>query len=138
MQESPAAEVNAKPSEKAPYLSRCGKRNVNGFGQNIEGLEEDESKFGEWPGSCALMRSTMNICGASLIAPGVVLTSAVCVNRDKNNVSSLRVRCGEWDIKNDKELGVAAIEIHPGYDSDNYYANDFAVIFMDGEFSAKK
>ena len=84
------------------------------------------------------MRSTFIFCGASLLSPGALLTSAHCVARNRADIS---VRCGEWDTRsenepiNHQELKVASINIHPEYDPQNHYANDFAVIFVDGEFS---
>ena len=44
------------------------------------------------------------LCGASLIAPKVVLTSGHCVNDTENLQDILTVRCGEWDTQNEDEM----------------------------------
>ncbi len=41
------------------------------------------------------------VCGASLVAPGLVLTAAHCVA--DLPVAELRVRCGEWDTQQEIE-----------------------------------
>ena len=61
------------------------KRNINGISARIvEGSEVGFSQFGEWPHMCALLslatiggqEHQLYKCGASLIAPNVVLTAA--------------------------------------------------------------
>merc|ERR1711971_650285 len=70
----------------------CGQRHENGLGVRIQGFNEYESQFGEWPHMCAVLAEepvaqdpgyagepqTVNLyqCGGSLIAPGVILTAA--------------------------------------------------------------
>ena len=52
--------------------------------QNIIG---GGTQYGEWPHMCAVLKSAevsgekvnLYVCGASLIAPGIVLTGAHCV-----------------------------------------------------------
>ena len=43
------------------------------------------------------------LCGASLIAPEVVLTSGHCVNDSSVLSGKLEVRCGEWDTSGETE-----------------------------------
>lgn len=68
--------------------SRCGIRNANGLDFKITG-NTNEAEYGEFPWMLALLKVDFNpeidktqfICGASLIAPSVVLTGAHCVNK---------------------------------------------------------
>ena len=43
------------------------------------------------------------LCGASLIAPQVVLTSGHCVNDTEDLNDRLVIRCGEWDTQTEDE-----------------------------------
>jgi len=128
------------PPPKPKYASKCGRRNVNGLGARIQGFKERESQFGEWPGMCALLREESFLCGASLIGAGLVLTGAHCVDKFRSEVSSLTVRCGEWDTQHNTEpyphqdLRVATVKIHPEFNARNL-ANDFAVLFMEKDFT---
>jgi len=137
------------------YAPKCGRRNTNGLGARIQGFNEGESQFGEWPHMCAVLHAkpveqeagytgepeTVNLyqCGGSLIAPGVVLTAAHCVDKFRQNPGELKVRCGEWDTQHQTEprphqdRQVANLEIHPEFEPRNLQ-NDFAVLFTSQEF----
>merc|ERR1712001_53633 len=137
------------------YIPQCGKRNTFGLGARIQGFTEGESQFGEWPHMCAVLHAKtveqeagyagepeiVNLyqCGGSLIAPGVVLTAAHCVDKFKQNPGEVKIRCGEWDTQQETEprphqdRQVAALEIHPEFDARNL-KNDFAVLFTSQEF----
>jgi len=137
------------------YAPKCGRRNTNGLGARIQGFNEGESQFGEWPHMCAVLHAkpveqeagytgepeTVNLyqCGGSLIAPGVILTAAHCVDKFRQNPSELKVRCGEWDTQHQTEprphqdRQVANLEIHPEFEPRNLQ-NDFAVLFTSQEF----
>merc|ERR1719384_1260318 len=143
------------PPPIVKYTPKCGRRNINGLGARIQGFTESESQFGEWPHMCAVLHAkpveqeagytgepeTVNLyqCGGSLIAPGVVLTAAHCVDKFKQNPTEVKVRCGEWDTQQETEprphqdRQVAAMEIHPEFEARNL-KNDFAVLFTSGEF----
>merc|ERR1712088_1140228 len=143
------------PPPKVKYNPKCGRRNTNGLGARIQGFTESESQFGEWPHMCAVLHAkpvdqapgytgepeTVNLyqCGGSLIAPGVVLTAAHCVDKFRQNPSEPKVRCGEWDTQHQTEprphqdRQVANLEIHPEFEPRNLQ-NDFAVLFTSQEF----
>merc|ERR1712088_1129664 len=143
------------PPPKVKYSPRCGRRNINGLGARIQGFSDSESQFGEWPHMCAVLQSkqveqeagyvgepeTVNLyqCGGSLIAPGVVLTAAHCVDKFRQNPSDLKVRCGEWDTQHQTEpyehqdRTVSSLNIHPEFEARNLQ-NDFAVLFTSEEF----
>jgi len=137
------------------YSPKCGRRNTNGLGARIQGFTQGESQFGEWPHMCAVLHAkpveqepgytgepeTVNLyqCGGSLIAPGVVLTAAHCVDKFKQNPGEVKIRCGEWDTQQETEprphqdRQVAAMEIHPEFEARNL-RNDFAVLFTSQDF----
>jgi len=129
------------PKLHPPYIPQCGRRNIKGLGANIHGFTESESQFGEWPHMCAVLQSPDDSykCGGSLIAPGVVLTAAHCVDDFIQNPEELTVRCGEWDTQHDNEpkphqdRQVEALEIHPKFVAKSL-RNDFAILFTTEEF----
>jgi len=134
---------------KQPATNKCGKRNIDGVDSFFEEPSFDEAKFGEWPHVCAILKSVsvgeendkvqVYLCGASLIAPQVVLTSGHCVNDTDTLQDILFVRCGEWDTQTEdekypfQELKVNRIEKHPNLDVDNHH-NNFALLFMSSAF----
>merc|ERR1711892_332662 len=148
------------PPPKIRYQPQCGRRNQNGLGVRIQGFNEAESQFGEWPHMCAVLHEklveteesdgyggsniieeTVNLfqCGGSLIAPGVILTAAHCVDKFRSNPTELKIRCGEWDTQGQTEpyphqdRSVSALEVNPEFNSKNLQ-NDWAVLFTTEEF----
>merc|ERR1712102_120471 len=143
------------PPPIVKYQPKCGRRNYNGLGARIQGFTESESQFGEWPHMCAVLHAkpveqeagysgepeTVNLyqCGGSLIAPGVILTAAHCVDKFRQNPTELKIRCGEWDTQHQTEpyphqdRDVQNLAIHPEFDGRNLQ-NDFAVLFTYGDF----
>jgi len=143
------------PPPIVKYQPKCGRRNLNGLGARIQGFTESESQFGEWPHMCAVLHSkpveqeagyggepeTVNLyqCGGSLIAPGVILTAAHCVDKFRQNPTELKIRCGEWDTQHQTEpyphqdRDVQSLAIHPEFDGRNLQ-NDFAVLFTSEDF----
>merc|ERR1711971_316557 len=135
--------VPPPPPPIVRYQPKCGRRNIGGLGARIQGFTQDESQFGEWPHMCAVLHEkpveqeagyggepeTVNLyqCGGSLIAPGVLLTAAHCVDKFRQNPTELKIRCGEWDRQ------VSNLAIHPEFDGRNLQ-NDFAVLFVSEDF----
>jgi len=151
-------EFEAPPPPPKAYRPKCGRRNIDGLGVRIQGFKESESQFGEWPHMCAVLHKkpleqetgyvaagqepqTVNLyqCGGSLIAPGVILTAAHCVDKFRENPNDLLVRCGEWDTQNETEpyphqdRSVQEMVIHPEFDGRNLQ-NDFGLLFMREDF----
>merc|ERR1712211_93318 len=132
------------PPPIVKYAPKCGRRNQAGLGARIQGFTESESQFGEWPHMCAVLHAkpveqepgysgepeTVNLyqCGGSLIAPGVILTAAHCVDKFRQNPTELKIRCGEWDTQHQSEpyphqdRDVQNLAIHPEFDGTTCFA----------------
>ena len=63
-----------------PFVHKCGRHIPNAFGLKASRPVEGKlgTSFGEWPHACVLInKNTKNVIGgATLIAPGVVVTTA--------------------------------------------------------------
>ena len=147
--------VPPPPPPIVKYQSKCGRRNINGLAVRIQGFTESETQFGEWPHMCAVLHAklveqedgfsgepeTINLyqCGGSLIAPGVILTAAHCVDKFRENPIELSIRCGEWDTQHQTEpyphqdRDIQNLLIHPEFDGKNLQ-NNFAVLFTTDDF----
>ncbi|KAF5299501.1 hypothetical protein FQR65_LT01084 [Abscondita terminalis] len=131
------------PEPEPNKQSGCGRRNAQGVGFRITGAKDHEAQFGEFPWMVALLREEaiegnpkkllIYQCGAALIHPQVVLTSAHCV---PDKTKQYKIRAGEWDTQTKNELfphqdrDVKTIITHP-----KYYAGalfyDFALLILD-------
>ena len=63
------------------FTPKCGRHNSVGVGVNVAGTSSRESEFAEWPHMCRVVSAVDGdgraaAFGASLIAPGVLLTAA--------------------------------------------------------------
>jgi secreted trypsin-like serine protease len=139
---------NCIGASSCPYRQRCGRHNSGGIGVRIQNLDKfsGSTQFGEWPHMCAILKKSqvggrevnLYVGGASLIAPGILLTAAHVVE-DIVDFSNVKVRCGEWDtqqqIEPQKHVDKFArhISIHPAFNKKNLQ-NDFALIHLQEEF----
>merc|ERR1711872_1002923 len=143
------------PPPIVKHVPKCGQRHENGLGVRIQGFNEYESQFGEWPHMCAVLAEepvaqdpgyagepqTVNLyqCGGSLIAPGVILTAAHCAAKFQQEPTKLKIRCGEWDTQNQTEPRphqdryVQNLDIHLEFNPRNL-ANDWAVLYTSQDF----
>jgi len=152
--------VPPPPPPVVKHIPKCGQRHQNGLGVRIQGFQEHESQFGEWPHMCAILSEepvaeapgysggepqTVNLyqCGGSLIAPGVILTAAHCADKFRSEPGKLKVRCGEWDTQNQTEprahqdRSVENVDIHPEFNSRNL-ANDWALLYTTEPFELQE
>merc|ERR1712038_2199055 len=152
--------VPPPPPPVVKHVPKCGQRHQNGLGVRIQGFQEHESQFGEWPHMCAILSEepvveepgyaggepqTVNLyqCGGSLIAPGVILTVAHCAEKFCSEPGKLKVRCGEWDTQNQSEprahqdRTVQTLDIHPDF-NDRNLANDWALLYTTKPFELQE
>jgi len=152
--------VPPPPPPVVKHVPKCGQRHQNGLGVRIQGFQEQESQFGEWPHMCAILSEepvaedpgyaggeaqTVNLyqCGGSLIAPGVILTAAHCADKFRSEPGKLKVRCGEWDTQNQTEprahqdRSVENVDIHPEFNERNL-ANDWALLYTTEPFELQE
>merc|ERR1711910_116099 len=148
------------PPPIVKHVPKCGQRHENGLGVRIQGFNEYESQFGEWPHMCAILSEepvvqepgytggepqTVNLyqCGGSLIAPGVILTAGHCAEKFRSQPGKLKVRCGEWDTQNQTEprahqdRTVQTLDIHPDF-NDRNLANDWALLYITEPFELQE
>eukprot|EP00092_Neocalanus_flemingeri_P013919 GFUD01015015.1.p1 GENE.GFUD01015015.1~~GFUD01015015.1.p1 ORF type:complete len:449 (-),score=99.83 GFUD01015015.1:99-1445(-) len=152
--ETPRIRDRIIPGPRVPRSEpTCGKRNERGVTAlpSTSGLKPavGESEFGEWPHVCIVLQKQyvgeqeqlvkVYQCGASLIAEGVVLTAAHCVNNTEYLRDKLIVRCGEWDSQSEQEdlpfqeQEVDRIEKHPCFTVGNHH-NNYALLFLKSKF----
>merc|ERR1719305_1923220 len=150
------------PEPVKQHVPKCGQRHENGLGVRIQGFQEGESQFGEWPHMCAVLseetvtegepgytqqeeQETVNLyqCGGSLIAPDTILTAAHCVDKFRTSPGSLKIRCGEWDTQDQTEPRphqdryVTSLDIHPAFNGKNL-ANDWAILYTAAPFELQE
>ncbi|XP_045612769.2 phenoloxidase-activating factor 2 [Procambarus clarkii] len=118
----------------------CGLQHTQGLLGRVKDLHKGkgDAEFGKYPWQAAVLKvvdagDVVYVCGGALLDHQHVLTAAHCVN--SLQVSQLRVRLGEWDVKTETEfyshleLPVATVQSHPQYNAGNLH-NDIALITL--------
>ncbi|XP_067004596.2 phenoloxidase-activating factor 2 [Anabrus simplex] len=88
-----------------------------------EDLPDMETEYGEFPWTLALFALNGTrwwfLCGASLISRNMALTAAHCVDRFKDDLPSLKLRVGAWDLRNSseghQEVNIADLYLHSSF-----------------------
>lgn len=138
-----------------PVAEQCGVRN-SGVNNRItisgSGQSSRETIFGEFPWMAIILTSedsdgeridNLFVCGASIVAPNIILTAAHCVyQRDS---SLLKIRAGEYDTRSGsrveplphQDIRVSHVYIHPKYNPKVLY-NDIALITTEQPFNVSQ
>lgn len=99
----------------------------------VNGITPERHRY---PYVASLQYRRNHICGASLIAPDVILTAAHCVMQP-DLINGLRVIVGEYHLQDHMDSGetfyITSVDIHPQFTVTNTYVdNDVMVMKMSG------
>lgn len=104
-----------------------------------KGLEIGDANFKEFTWNILITKKNSNskLCGGTLIAPNVVLTSASCVQFEKPD--EILLKAGGWKLEADSDplhvqtSRAKSIILHPSFKSENH-DNDLAIIVTNSDF----
>ncbi|XP_072028166.1 uncharacterized protein [Amphiura filiformis] len=95
----------------------CG-RQVAPMEPGLRVVGGQPAQMGEWPWQAAIYVNNVFQCGASLLTPDWIVTSALCTPF-LNDVSVYLIRMGILDLlkvhDNEQRVSVSAVYIHPNY-----------------------
>ncbi|XP_017044818.1 LOW QUALITY PROTEIN: phenoloxidase-activating factor 2 [Drosophila ficusphila] len=116
----------------------CGYSNPKGLYYQLDGYNDGESYFAEFPWMVALMDMVGNfVCGGVLIHPQLVLTSSH--NVANYSEDSLVARAGEWDLNSQTEAhpyqmrAISELRRHEDFNKLTFY-NDIALVVLERPF----
>jgi Secreted trypsin-like serine protease len=95
----------------------------------------------EYPYASSILFGSKHLCGASLIAPDIVLSAAHCFQKSiawNHYRDRLQIVVGEYHLQDQDDGGesfsIETIDLHPDYiETPNYLENDAVVIQLSGE-----
>ncbi|XP_045114078.1 phenoloxidase-activating factor 2-like [Portunus trituberculatus] len=133
---------NAPPSTPPLVTPSCGQRNLLGVGSTFEGLEEQQSQYGEFPWTAVVFTEHLLdgfsfqifTAGGSLVHKRLVLTVAHAVQGF--SADQLNVRLGEWNTETETEaiphqdLEVVEVLLHPDYSGGPRHHYDVALLVL--------
>ena len=90
---------------------------------------------GEIPFIVSIQTLWGHICGGSIYNAETIITAAHCLGESADTYQILAGTTNSNDRKHGQLIRVKSYIIHSGYNSNNLYANDIALIFLDGSLA---
>jgi secreted trypsin-like serine protease len=104
----------------------------------VNGITPERHRY---PYVASLQYRRRHICGATLIAPDVILTAAHCVMQPEL-INDLRVIVGEYHLQDHMDSGetfyITSVDIHPQFKVTNTYVDNDVMVMKISGFSTHK